>query len=463
MSIFLKLILLIFVLLSTSSAYAGKIALLPTKTPHLNAKQLQSQMKTFEKNLKSLGGLQIVSSHLVAQTLKSIGISSLSIFDLDRTSISELCEILQSDGLLASQMTLAKGQQKAKFEIKLYACKDPRILEDLILFNGKLKQETWDQISRQSDLLINTMLSVAFVQPQERQFDGQFDGQFDSQFEHQSFDQNHQNHLDHQNHQDFQISQEQANPQSLRIDRMFILSAGMSAFNYTMKYQTSVNSPSQRAGLDFQSQWFIGYQLQLAFQPFSKVPNFLRKFSFFVNYQFYRFQTIQILPRLFDEDELRALDSSLQDLNYGAYFIHPIQRGLKTHLLGLFTKIQSQKIQIDRNLEYRGHAYQAVYLGILGQLCAMPNTFLVDLEVSVLPYLQFDQSIQEFASQSKSFGGQVKFSMHYLLAKVFSIDLQLQGQIISHQLAGAGRGGRLGKEMSEQSLQGMLGFSIYLF
>jgi hypothetical protein len=83
----------------------------------------------------------------------------------------------------------------------------------------------------------------------------------------------------------------------------------------------------------------------------------------------------------------------------------------------------------------------------------MPNTFLVDLEVSVLPLLQFDQSIQEFASQSKSFGGQVKFSMHYLLAKVFSIDLQLQGQMISHQLAGAGRGGRLGKEMSEQSLQ----------
>lgn len=461
MSIFLKLILLIFVLCGTSSVYAGKIALLPTKTPHLNAKQLQSQMKTFEKNLKSLGGLQIVSSHLVAQTLKSIGISSASVFDLDQSSISELCDILQSDGLLASQMTLAKGQQKAKFEMKLYACKDPRILEDLHLFSGKLNQDTWDQISRQSDLLINTMLSVPFVQPQQRQFDGQFDGQ--------AFDPNHQNHQDfqnhqnHQNHQDFQISQEQSHPQSLRIDRMFMLSAGVSAFNYTMKYQTSVNSPSQRAGLDFQSQWFLGYQLQLAFQPFSKVRNFLRKFSFFVNYQFYRFQTIQILPRLFDEDELRALNSSLQDLNYGAYFIHPIERGSKTHLLGLFTKIQRQKIEIDQNLEYRGHAYQAVYLGIFGQLCAMPNTFLVDLEVSVLPLLQFDQSIQEFASQSKSFGGQVKFSMHYLLAKVFSIDLQLQGQMISHQLAGAGRGGRLGKEMSEQSLQGMLGFSIYLF
>ncbi len=432
--------------------YASKVALLPIKTPHFNKKQQQNQMKTLVKQLNQLGGFEIIPIHLVDQVNQEI---PGHIDDPKRQK--ELCETLQAELLIYTEMKLATQSQPAFLNTQVIDCFKLLTQKRNLSFVGKLNQDLWSQACEQIEQMItqiNQQLHLAKQNQQEFYPPNDINQQ-----------QQQQHQIDHPN----QFHQEQdpspSDQTHYRLSRFLLISGGISFFNQTLSYQTSPKSRLQKSGIDFQSQWFTGYQLQVKLLPLMKIKNSFKTLSLDLDYQAYQFESIQIIPipKLFGSDEFSRLNSSLSSLRYGFSYAYPIQKTSVTHLLGIAIYGFQQSIEIGPNLDYRGHHYRYMQLQLFGQLSAANNKVQLGLDAYFIPFVSFDKSIREFGAQNQSIGGGFRFYMQYVVKNLITLGLQINATLLSHQFSGEGRDGRIGLSASEQALQAAFSLGLIPF
>ena len=430
-------------------AHGFRVALSPFKAPLLNEQQNGDQTKMLEKELLSLGGVSVVSGSDVERRARRlrVDLSALSRTHRARKVIPKLCDSLQADGVLYVKMRLGSAQRTAQLIGTLYPCtRGAPPLKRTLPFDGRLNGSAWGMFALKVDEMITSMSRLTPrlpppmlgsgvglppqppLQPSVPRSSPRYPNQEMSQYAQPS---------PHHN----------LNPH-------FLIWGGGRLFNRTYSYKTAPQSISLRGGISYTSRWLPGWGASATLSPFgSGEGGFLSRLSLVGEYAQYDFNTLHIIPNLFEADDLVPLKSLYRQWSAGAQYTHVIPSGDRLHGLGVSLSLNSDTLEVEPNIEYNGFDVLALNLGLIGTLSVINRAVWVEVSGGFQPFLFIKDGVEELGERTTALGAGFGLALCYRGRSSISARLKIDVDLKFYSPEGVGRNGRIGEEATDQVLQ----------
>ena len=427
-------LLLMSVTLS-GEALGFRVVISPFKAPLLNDQQNRDQTKLLENELLALGGVNIVSGSSVERQARRLrlDLSSLNRAHRAQEIIPKLCDSLQADGVLYVKMRLGSAQRTAQLIGTLFSClRGPSPLKTTLPFDGRLDASAWGMFSLKVDEMIT---SLSRLNPRPRpplatrpqaspRYMKEERGQYGQPSPHHTL-----------------------NPHLL-------IWGGARIFNRTYSYKTAPQSISLQGGLSYTSRWLLGWGGSVALSPFANGQSrLLNRLSLIGTYAEYDFNTLHIIPNLFESDDLISLKSVYRQWSGGAQYTHVISSAHRLHGLGVSLSLNSETLEVEPNIEYNGFDVLALNLELIGTLSVINRAFWIEISGDIQPFIFIKKGVEELGERADALGAGFGLAICYRRRSSVSARLKIDVDLKFYSPEGVGRNGRIGEEATDQVLQ----------
>jgi hypothetical protein len=234
----------------------------------------------------------------------------------------------------------------------------------------------------------------------------------------------------------------------------FLIWGGGRMFNRTYSYKTTPQSISLRGGLSYTSRWLFGWGGGAILSPFKSGERpLLSRLSLIAEYAQYDFNTLHIIPNLFEADDLVSLKSMYRQWSGGAQYTHVIPSGPRLHGVGVRLSLNSETLEVEPNVEYNGFDILALNLELIGTLSVINRAFWIEVSGDVQPFIFIKKGVEELGERASASGAGFGLAICYRRRSGVSVRLKIDVDLKFYAPEGVGRNGRVGEEATDQVLQ----------
>ena len=453
-------------LFSLTPTWAFKVAITGFHSPHLGKKGNHRQLQIFSKILNQYRQIKVISKSKVQRVIRINALSNEKLNPLKNSSkaVRLMCSVLDVDVLLSVNMKLGTHTHPAYLESRFIACVHQKKKTHLkrYAFSGKLSKKVWRNLSKTiiSPLKESRFISFSPTYPptspppsspylpspnyppspsspplspsiplaNSKRFDSPLSPPLSSY-----------------------TSPQSSKRPSLR------LWGGISFMNRNLKYETQPSSPILKGGIFYSSIWFPGMWFDTEISPFySFSQKALQRFSLVGHLESYKVISFHILPNLFDEDDRIPLQSAFNKWSIGGRYTHDLFIKQRSLLLSLDIRYVFNQLDIEKNIDYLGHTTQGVQLRFVTQMNLVEDYFWMTISGDLTPWMDFAKGQNSFGREVDAFGAGYALGMTYRTQFNLALNVGIHSWNAFYYPKGIGLNGRVGKDVTDQTLQMMI-------
>jgi len=435
-----------------------RLALLPFTAKHLSTRQSAAQLKSFERALEKLGGLSVVGPKSSLRFIKSTGRSTRALARAHENAslIQALCERLQVDLLVTSEMKIGSEKKLPKVLTRAIACQSGEFQMQSTEFSGRLTPALWREVAGRLDSGLPRLMSKkqsAAPLPLARSNPSGFSpspplgsppapsmGSMGSNESTKPL-------TTQRVRKATMLSPQARDPWAAR----FTLWAEGRVMNRTFEYKSRPTGLSLKGGITYTSRWITGYGGAARFR-------LSEQFSLEGELSEYKFTSTQVIYNLFDDNDFIQLNSAQRVASLGGVFSQTFSLGARQNRAGARVGWRMSQHEVGDNNEYTGFTAHGIELQVLTLLALSDESSWIELRGKLTPLLTLGDSVKELGESSESIGFGFELSLVQRWEGGLGLKLGVSFDELLHTPTGSGRGGRQGLEAADQLLQVKLGF-----
>lgn len=465
-------------LLCAAQAAAITVGVAPLSTPHLNDTQTHKQTQSLSAALNRLSGVKATALVNAKSPQRLLGAPQLDLKALhrDEQRARSLCERLSVDLLVFTEMRLGDDDRPARLVARVFQCASGAQSATEVSFGGKLNSQLWRDVARAIDPLLESTQAPPSggwqggSQGPSRGAQGYPGSGYEAGRGGGGMAPEGMRPLEplpplpppqapSLGAQPIGAQRPLSPPSSQPMgstpssDSLPALSiwGGTHTLNPSFTLESKSTSTALKRGIAYSSRWLFGWGGRARLAPFG---GGLRFFSVEGEVSHFRFNTLQVIPNLFDRDTTLDLPSEALIWSAGARFSVPLLVGERSHWISARAGWQRSVMSVAYNAEFNGLSTNALDIHITGQLTLVSKRSWLELGGRVRPLIDLGASVQEIGERVSSFG--FGFDLAWVLRSAAGLSLRLGTtiSITSHSPSGQGRSGRLAESASEQVILG---------
>jgi hypothetical protein len=466
--------------LCAPDASAITVAVTPLSTPHLNDAQTTKQTKALSAALNRLSGVKATALLGQKSPQRLLGAPRLDLLSLhrDEQRALSLCDLLRVDLLLLSEMRLGDERRPARLVTRVFQCASGAQSATELSFSGKLNDALWRDVARAADPLLESAHSPA--QAGGGAYGGGAArppvGSQGYQGRGQRYPQGAPSPT--MGMPPLDAAPLEAPPQGPRsmVGPMGVTTTplqpplqpplpdpsqsalptlsiwgGTQTLNPSFTLESKPTSTALKKGIAYSSRWLFGWGGRARLAPFGGALRFLSAEG---EVSHFRFNTLQVIPNLFDRDTTLNLPSEALIWAAGARFSFPLYLGGRHHWLSARVGWYRHVMSVTYNAEFNGLRTNALDIHLTGQLTLVDKRSWLELGGRMRPFIDLGPSVREIGERVSSFGFGFDLALVVRSAAGLSLRLGATVGITSHTPTGQGRSGRLAESATEQVILG---------